>query len=99
MNLPRLNTTLYYAKHCLYFARKLHMDESALESNSNKFHVLCRHIVSLSWVEATTDPNIAERYGGCNRVVRIASTFVISVRDIWFLVTAGHILKEMHARL
>lgn len=56
----------------------------------------CRHIISLSWVDAKTQPDGASDYDPKAFAV---SGFVISVRNIWFLVTAGHILRDLDNRL
>ncbi len=60
----------------------------------------CHHIVSLSWLDVrigrdgtsgdadTYDPKAFS-----------VSAFVISVRNVWFLVTAGHILRDLDSRL
>ena len=70
------------------------------ELPSGFLDAFCRHIVSLSWLDAkietdgpTDDPDAYDPKAFS------VSAFVISVRDIWFLVTAGHILRDLDGRL
>lgn len=60
----------------------------------------CRHIISLSWLDAKRKPDgpayDADAY---DLKAFSVSAFVISVRDIWFLVTAGHILHDLDGRV
>ena len=60
----------------------------------------CRHIISLSWLDAKTEPGEpAGDSGPYDPKAFSVSAFVISVHDIWFLVTAGHILRDLDGRL
>ena len=56
--------------------------------------LLSRHFVSLTWLDCTPCPHANANHH--NRTPHDASAFVISVSDEWFLVTAGHILKDLH---
>jgi hypothetical protein len=61
---------------------------------------LCRHIVCLNWVDITTGrPEDSESHGERDPQAVTVSAFVISVRAIWFLVTAGHVIREIRTRL
>jgi len=62
--------------------------------------VLSKHVVQLSCLDAKTEPE------GTPTDVRnfdpkefSITAFVISVRDVWFLVTAGHVLRDVEERL
>lgn len=61
---------------------------------------LCSHIVSLSWLDArvASDGSALSAQAYDPRAFAI-SAFVISVRGVWFLVTAGHILHDLSQRL
>lgn len=60
----------------------------------------CRHVISLSWLDAKTNPDgPAHNADAYDLKVFSVSAFVVSVRDIWFLVTAGHILRGLDSRL
>jgi len=59
-----------------------------------------KHIVCLSWVDVKSEPdgngNRESDYAPSTFVV---PSFVVSIKDMWFLVTAGHILKDLQSRL
>lgn len=59
---------------------------------------LCRHIVGVVW----TDENWGDRRartGQRDPETLAFSAFVISVRGVWFLVTAGHVARQLRQRL
>ncbi|HTQ39188.1 MAG TPA: hypothetical protein VMJ32_09165, partial [Pirellulales bacterium] len=57
---------------------------------------LCQHLISLSWIDSgkeSSDPGSSDDLKAFS-----VSAFVISVRNIWFLVTAGHIINDIESR-
>lgn len=60
----------------------------------------CRHVVSLLWLDKKREPDgPADDICAYDPKAFAVSAFVISVRNIWFLVTAGHILRDLDERL
>lgn len=73
-----------------------HTDNSSVDFLSD----FCRHIIGLAWTDARTEPDgPAQDPDAYDPRVFCVSAFVVSVRDIWFLVTAGHILRDLEGRL
>lgn len=67
---------------------------------SGFLNALCRHVISLSWLDAKTEPDgPTDDPDAYDLKAFSVSAFVISVRHIWFLVTAGHILRDLDRRL
>jgi hypothetical protein len=61
---------------------------------------LCSHVVSLSWVDVGVSSEKKDSASTSNGPMAFSVTaFVIAVRGIWFLVTAGHILRDLDKRL
>ena len=61
---------------------------------------LCKHIVCLSWLDVLVSPNEkSDKPSSYEPEAFAVSSFIITVKDIWFLVTAGHILKKLEKRL
>ena len=61
---------------------------------------LCQHIVSLTWVDVNTEARRVKTGKHEREPEALAiSAFVISIRGIWFLVTAGHVIRQMESRL
>lgn len=70
------------------------------ELPSELLDAFSRHIVSLSWLDASIDTDgLADDPDDYDPKAFSITAFVISVRDIWFLVTAGHILRDIDTRL
>lgn len=70
------------------------------ELPSGFLYAFSRHIVSLSWLDASIDTDgPTDDPDDYDPKAFSISAFVISVRDIWFLVTAGHILRDLDSRL
>jgi hypothetical protein len=70
-------------------------------SSQTLFQCLTKHIVGLAITDALNNPrsstsDIAQDF---DIQVFIISTFLILVRDLWFLVTAGHTLEDTKKRL
>ena len=61
---------------------------------------LIKHVVCLSWIDVRSEPwgrgNTESDY---DPAAFAASAFVIALRGIWFLITAGHILHDLESRL
>jgi hypothetical protein len=57
----------------------------------------CRHIVSLAWIDVPRRVDLEQARLGLEQC--ITTGFVVSVRNVWFLVTAGHILIDREKRL
>jgi len=73
-------------------------DNSVLPSGF--LEAFCRHVVSLSWLDAKIEPDGPVHDTDAYDLKAFSvSAFVISVRHIWFLVTAGHILRDLDERL
>lgn len=70
------------------------------DGRSRLLRALCRHIVSLTWVDVNTEARRVKT-GESGRAPKAlaVSAFVISIRRIWFLVTAGHVIRHLHQRL
>ena len=74
---------------------------SSTQQRDGPLDHLCSHIVSLSWSDELISP-VSDPSSGATDHKREAfavSAFVIAVRDIWFLVTAGHVLHDLDQRL
>ncbi|HUT58421.1 MAG TPA: hypothetical protein VNA25_11305 [Phycisphaerae bacterium] len=68
--------------------------------SSDLLDAFCRHVIGLSWLDAKIEPDgPADNVDACDPKVFAVSAFVISVCDIWFLVTAGHILRDLDDRI
>lgn len=63
----------------------------------NFWSVARRHLVSLGYTDRSSG-NSADYRGGQGRAYRV-SGFVVSVSDEWYLVTAGHVMREIHQAL
>ena len=57
---------------------------------------LSRHLVSLTFFDRS--PARATEFFGAGRMM-LVSGFVVSVRGVWFWITAGHVLEEIDAAL
>ena len=55
---------------------------------------LSRHLVSLTFFDRS--PARATEFFGAGRMM-LVSGFVVSVRGVWLLITAGHVLEEIDA--
>jgi hypothetical protein len=67
---------------------------------SRLLKALARHVVHLSCLDAKIQPDgIVTDVRNFDLRAFSVTTFVISVRDVWFLVTAGHILRDVENRL
>ncbi|MFC1761060.1 hypothetical protein ACFL6U_03160 [Planctomycetota bacterium] len=61
---------------------------------------LVKHAVCLSWVDVKSEPDgDGGKESDYSPQAFAVSAFVVSIRGIWFLVTAGHILKDLQSRL
>jgi hypothetical protein len=58
---------------------------------------LGRHFISLRWIDRTEGERAEVNDGRGTPLV--TSGFVVSVRDVWFLVTAGHIVSDLETAL
>lgn len=73
--------------------------------NDDVLTFLCSHFVPLALETRPLNPNGGIHEGGFphgsigTRNFRIFSGFVIEVRGLWFLMTAGHIVQELEERL
>jgi hypothetical protein len=62
--------------------------------------ILIKHIVCLSWIDVKSEPDsFGNKQSDFAPDAFAVSTFVVSIKNIWFLVTAGHILKDLQSRL
>jgi len=62
--------------------------------------ILIKHIVCLSWIDVKSQPDgFGNKQSDFAPDTFTVSTFVVSIKNIWFLVTAGHILKDLQSRL
>ena len=73
----------------------LHMSDADRNGLLDRF---CHHIVGLSWVDVSPRAAGEGRAAHAETKSFCVSAFVISVRDIWYLVTAGHILHDLDRR-
>jgi hypothetical protein len=56
---------------------------------------LCGHIVCLTWVDVNTEARRAKTGKNVRAPEALAvSAFVMSVKGVWFLVTAGHVIPR-----
>ncbi len=61
---------------------------------------LVRHVVCLHWVDVRSEPQgFGNKQSDYDPAAFAISAFVIAVRDMWFLITAGHILHDIQERL
>ena len=61
---------------------------------------LIKHVVCLCWVDVKSEPDgDGNRESDFDPSAFVISSFVVSIGNIWFLVTAGHILKDLQSRL
>jgi len=68
--------------------------------SSEFLNQFCQHIVSLGGVDARIEPGAdTDEESRWDTKQFCVSAFVLSVRGNWFLVTAGHILRELDERL
>ena len=69
-------------------------------SQSRLLKAMARHVVFLSCMDVKTKPDgIATDVRNFDPREFSVTTFVISVRRVWFLVTAGHVLCDVEKRL
>ena len=54
---------------------------------------VARHVVSLQWVDRTPGDRLSANEG--TGYPMASSGFVVSIQSYWFLITAGHILKDI----
>jgi len=60
----------------------------------------CRHVVGLCCLDAKCDPEAnGDSIAEFDPKAFAISTFVLSVRGMWFLITAGHVFHELDTRL
>jgi ribonucleotide reductase alpha subunit len=52
-----------------------------------------KHFVTMRWMDKTPGERAAANGG--QGLPQVVSCFVISVRGLWFLTTAGHILSDL----
>lgn len=61
---------------------------------------LVKHVVCLSWIDVRTEPlGLGNQESDYDPAAFAISGFVITVRSIWFFITAGHILQDLKSRL
>jgi hypothetical protein len=66
--------------------------EADQQSLNNLMREFGKHLVSMGWVDRT--PSRVKANNG-QAVAFQVSAFVVSVKGVWFLITAGHILKDI----
>ena len=67
-------------------------NEAAKKVLDSLKEMFCHHLVSIVWVDVADDP---KHPGDRDHQAKSISAFVISVRGVWFLVTAGHVFQDM----
>jgi hypothetical protein len=75
--------------------------EKERESPKALMNVLIRHVVGLAVTDCLNNPRSSTNNTAEDFDIRalLVSTFVVSVRNVWFLVTAGHIFQQIGERL
>lgn len=80
-----------------------HRESGQKERQSRKglINVLIRHVVGLALTDCLNNPRSLSNNTAEDFDIRalLVSTFVVSVRNVWFLVTAGHILQQIGEQL
>ncbi len=74
-------------------------DSDTGDDKTRLLEALCRHIVSLTWVDVNTKARRAKTGEKRAPEALAVSAFVISVKGVWFLVTAGHVIRQLEQRL
>lgn len=69
----------------------------AMNAYLNQF---CRHVVALHWLDARQSPGeVSDDVSRWDPQNFYGSAFILSVRRAWYVVTAGHILRDLDERL